>query len=128
MEWVPNVQSTGRAGEFLAAYILEAHGVECHRVDRQGADLWCKRGDKITTVQVKTASESVVDGNRAVYRYNTKTRDAAWFCFVALDTRLVLLRPAENVLTISTRIHQSTFTPANQGESVQHFISTLLSK
>jgi hypothetical protein len=46
----------GRAGEFLAAYILETHGVEVHHVDRAGADLWCKVRGSIVTVQVKACT------------------------------------------------------------------------
>jgi hypothetical protein len=45
----------GRAGEFLAAYILETHGIEVHHVDRAGADLWCKVRGSIVTVQVKAS-------------------------------------------------------------------------
>jgi uncharacterized protein (UPF0335 family) len=45
----------GRAGEFLAAYILETHGIEVHHVDRAGADLWCKVQGSIVTVQVKSS-------------------------------------------------------------------------
>ena len=54
-------EQTGRAGEFLAAYILESNGVECHRVDRRGDDLWCKLPNgRLVTVQVKAAAKPSV--------------------------------------------------------------------
>jgi hypothetical protein len=48
---VPPNTETGRRGEFLAAYILESHGIECHHVNREGADLWCKVQGRVFTVE-----------------------------------------------------------------------------
>ena len=54
-------EQTGRAGEFLAAYILENSGAECHRVDRRGDDLWFKlTNGKLVTVHVKIEAKASI--------------------------------------------------------------------
>jgi hypothetical protein len=90
----------GRAGEFLAAYILETHGVEVHHVDRAGADLWCKVRGSIVTVQVKACTAPAQSNARSTqyYTYKTQNADADWHCFVALDRELLLMRPSESIV------------------------------
>jgi hypothetical protein len=115
----------GRAGEFLAAYILETHGVEVHHVDRAGADLWCKVRGSIVTVQVK-ASHGSGQKQRAVvclyYTYATRNPVADWYCFVALDRELLLMRPSESIVATTTRIAPSEFNEANQRRTIEDMI------
>lgn len=120
-------RGTGRIGEFFAAFVLEKHGVECHHVDREGSDLWCKVRDSIVTVEVKAAScprDSGGGPSKRVprYNYNTSGNDAQWYCFVAVDLEMMLMRPASAVTTKHTRITPSCFTSAEQKRTIEEFL------
>jgi hypothetical protein len=115
----------GRAGEFLAAYILETHGVEVHHVDRAGADLWCKVRGSIVTVQVKTcrrARPTRKTSSVPYYSYFTQTRDADWYCLVALDRELLLMRPSSDILGPTLRLSPAEFNEANQRRSIEEML------
>jgi hypothetical protein len=116
----------GRAGEFLAAYILETHGVEVHHVDRAGADLWCKVQGSIVTVQVKACRAAAKSNTRsfAYYTYRTQPTDAGWYCFVALDRELLLMRPSAEVTSVTTRIAPSEFNEANQRRTIEEMLKS----
>jgi hypothetical protein len=125
-------EQTGRAGEFLAAYILESNGIECHRVDRRGDDLWCKLPNgKLVTVQVKAAANAKVPkvggpkANRsAYYRYHTATIcDADWYVFVALDLELIRLMPASEVNASSMNLSPHSFNANAQANDIAAFIN-----
>jgi hypothetical protein len=115
-------------GEFFAAYVLEKHGVECHHVDREGSDLWCKVRDSIVTVEVKAATGIRAGGGGPavrVPRYNFNTSrvpDADWYCFVAVDLELLLMRPASSVTTKHTSIGPKCFTLEAQEQSIEDFL------
>lgn len=112
----------GRAGEFLAAYILETHGVEVHHVDRSGADLWCKVKDRIVTVQVKACMKpgGPKENTRSPpYRYLVQSHGADWFAFVALDRQLMVMRPAADVAVSTLRIASSEFNEVNQRRTIE---------
>lgn len=113
---------TGRQGEFLAAYILETHGVEVHHVDREGADLWCKIGDTIKTIQVKSASQPTKSNSHTsvgYYNYLTRKLNADYFAFVALDRQLILVKPTKTITTKSTRFAPSEFNEVNQRKTIE---------
>jgi hypothetical protein len=114
----------GRAGEFLAAYILETHGVEVHHVDRAGADLWCKVRGSIVTVQVKSSQATAKTNDRSTpyYTYSTRNPAADWYCFVALDRELLLMRPSESIVATSTRFSPVEFNEANQRRTIEDMI------
>ena len=117
---------TGRRGEFLAAYILESHGIECHHVNRQGADLWCMVRGAVFTIEVKSASQQAKPrGNRKHnhYQFHTGKKSAEFFCFVALDRQLLLLRPADSVTAATTRISAPEFNEANQRRTIEELIN-----
>ena len=116
----------GRAGEFLAAYILETHGVEVHHVDRAGADLWCKVQGSIVTVQVKACTATAQSNVRSTqyYSYRTQNSDADWHCFVALDRELLLMRPSANIVAKTTRIAPSEFNEANQRRTIEEMMNS----
>ena len=125
-------EQTGRAGEFLAAYILESNGVECHRVDRRGDDLWCKLPDgRLVTVQVKTAAKALVpkkgrpEAKRSsYYRYHTATLcNADWYIFVALDLELIRLMPASEVNNSGANLSPHSFNANAQANDIAAFLS-----
>lgn len=123
-------RGTGRIGEFFAAYVLEKHGVECHHVDREGSDLWCKVRDSIVTVEVKAATCARVGGSpdgpkRAPrYHFNTSGNDASWYCFVAVDLELLLMRPASEVMVKHMSMNQNRFTLEAQEQSIEEFLNS----
>lgn len=117
----------GRAGEFLAAYILETYGVEVHHVDRAGADLWCKVRGSIITVQVKAcrrAQPSRSSSSVPYYTFFTKTRDADWYCFVAMDRQLVLMRPVLEIMSTTVRLAPMEFNEANQRRTIEEMLQS----
>jgi hypothetical protein len=116
----------GRAGEFLAAYILESFGVEVHHVSRDGADLWCKVRGSLTTVQVKAASypRTEAKGRKLQYGFFVRPVEVEWYCFIALDKRLLLMRPDAEVLTKTVRIDPAEFSEDNQRRTIEQFIES----
>ena len=116
----------GRAGEFLAAYILETFGVEVHHVSRDGADLWCKVRGSLTTVQVKAASypRTETKGRKLQYGFFVRPVEVDWYCFIALDKRLLLMRPDAEVLTTTVRIDPAEFSEDNQRRTIEQFIES----
>ncbi len=119
---------TGRQGEFLSAYILETHGIEVHHVDRAGADLWCKVNGKLVTLQVKAATAPRTAKKTAVpyYSYLTKKTDADYFCFVALDIQMILIRPTAKVTASTTRIAPADFNEFTQIGTIEALLSPTL--
>jgi len=122
-----SAHDTGRAGEFLASYILETFAVEVHHVSRDGADLWCKINDsRFVTIDVKTASEPKDTSRRSGrYRFWTpqKTAKVDYYGFVALDKQLLILTPTANVTTGTTSIAQSNFNEGNQRRTIEEMIA-----
>lgn len=102
---------TGRAGEFYAAFILETLGIECHHVDREGADLWCKLpNDTLFTVQVKTAQKQTTSRKKYQnYRYNLKKSNFDYYCFVALDIKKIRILPRSKFPTQKSTAFKKEF-------------------
>lgn len=121
----PNTE-TGRRGEFLAAYILESHGIECHHVNREGADLWCKVQGRVFTVEVKSAS-AVAKSDRGrpsrYYQFHTNKKAAEFYCFVALDRQLVVVRSSALITGLTMRILNAEFNEANQRRTIEELIN-----
>ena len=116
----------GRAGEFLASYILETFGIEVHHVSRDGADLWCKvNGSRIVTVDVKTASKpSSTKRVHNVYRFHTPGRVTIdYHAFVALDRQLLLMQPFEPDGPKTTTLSTSSFNETNQRRTIEEMIA-----
>jgi len=112
-------------GEFLAAYLFEAHGIEAVHVDRDGADLWVQLPDgRLATVSVKAATRPVIDSARrktARYCFNHRCRLEVvnFYAFVALDRRLVVVLPARAVTGSSTRISEAAMTEEAMAASIE---------
>jgi hypothetical protein len=122
-----NKADIGRAGEFLAAYILETHGIEVHHVDRAGADLWCKVQGSIITVQVKACQQvRSTNSHTSVpyYTYSTRNPVADWYAFVALDRELLLMRPSSLIMAVTTRVSPSEFNEANQRRTIEEMMNS----
>jgi len=123
---VDDNSKTGRRGEFLAAYVLESNGVECHHVDRNGSDLWCRVNDKVYTIEVKSSSRAArsTKGLRSShYQFHTRVHTADFYCFVALDRQLLLLRPASQITAKCLRILAEEFNPSNQSMTIAELIN-----
>jgi hypothetical protein len=122
-----NRHEIGRRGEFLASYILESHGVECHHVNRDGSDLWAKVRETIITIEVKSASKPTLQ-NRVVvlptYNFNLRRRDADWFCFVALDRQLVIMRPRSELIVKTVRFKPFEFNEQNQRRTIEELLNS----
>lgn len=120
---------TGRQGEFLAAAVLERYGVECHHVDRKGADLWCKHpySGRLFTVEVKTASKPVqYGGDRRKPRYEYHTARVEPFgvlCLVALDLGLIMPRVlAGDTVHRKIRVRPEDFTEDAQTKAIEEML------
>jgi hypothetical protein len=123
--------SVGRAGEFFASTVLEAHGIYTVHVQIPDDDLWCRTpSGNIFRVQVKASNGPTVDriGARSqlpIYRFRTGRRKQSYngiYIFVALDVRLCTAmswsadgqRPP-----MSIRVPASKFTSADEIESIE---------
>lgn len=119
--------STGRAAEFFVAYLLETYGAECHRVNGQYADIWCRVGDKIRMVEVKASSGPFVPFQKAkhkTYQFKTDSKKMGWYCFVAMDRQLVLMYPVEQIKSKTYRITPSEFNSENQRRTIEEFLES----
>jgi hypothetical protein len=52
------------------------------------------------------------------YNYATRNPNADYFCFVALDLRLLLMRPVSSITASTVRILPAEFTEENQQKTV----------
>jgi len=95
-------------------------------VDRAGSDLWCKVRETITTVQVKASSKPVRYGAdvRETYTFHTPKIDVDWYCFVALDKQLLLMRKSDSFETSKLRISPNEFNEANQRRTIEEFLES----
>jgi hypothetical protein len=97
---------TGRAGEFLCAYLLERHfGLEVHHVRTTEDDLWC-RNDSGAVIRVQVKSANLRGRNRFEYFTGTR-RGADVYAFVAIGKDMMLLKSCEWVGD-KTRININT--------------------
>ena len=120
-------QSTGRVGEYFAAYVLESNGIETHRVDVHHSDLWCRVRETLCMVEVKSVS-SPRAYSRAItpkYHFNISGNKQGWYCFVALDRQLLLLRPVSDVRgKVSLSISPEEFNAGNQRRTIDRFMES----
>lgn len=122
-----NRHEIGRQGEFLAAYILESNGIECHHVDRDGADLWCKVRGTIVTIEVKSASRPTMQSKDVItptYNFNIRKQKATWFCFVALDRQLLILKSGAETKTSTVRFKTFEFNEQNQRRTIEELLNS----
>jgi hypothetical protein len=114
----------GRAGEFLAAFILEQHGLRTTHVDLPGDDLWCShpRGHLIR-VQVKSASRASRPKDRKIIRYNfkvgTKHPYNGVFIIAAMDLKLCLACTWDDIPPSTYKVDPIAFTKDAQSASIK---------
>jgi len=112
----------GRAGEYLAAHILEMAGIEAYRVDGD-CDLILNIDGALVRMEVKAAS--AVYKPRNFYRYYIRSYNADVYAFVALDLGLMRLRMTGE-LSASGEISYvpARFTPDNQAADIARLVET----
>lgn len=123
-----SLEGIGRAGEFLAASILEARGSRASHVTIYGTDLWVETpSGRMLRIQVKTASKSVPPTGpyKEVYRFVNARKTQAHhppdlYLFVALDRQLILIRDTMAVGGI--RVAAKQFTPENQEATIAKYL------
>lgn len=115
----------GRRGEFLAAYILECHGIRTTHVDLPHDDLWCHapNGDLIR-VQVKsTLCPRNYSTDRSIKKYHFKINSAVpyqgIYIFCALDKHLALAFKRDDTGQKSIKLNPDCFTREAQDESIR---------
>ena len=122
-----HAQSMGRVGEYFAAYVLEANGIETHRVDVHHSDLWCRVRDTLHMVEVKAVSAPKAY-SRAVtarYHFNLSGKKKGWYCFVALDRQLLLMRPVSEIRAKSSfSLAVEEFNAENQRRTIEQFLES----
>lgn len=125
-----DTRKTGRAGEYLAAFLFEMSGqVEVHHVDRTDYDLICRVSDgKLVKVQVKAASNATKRTAKHVtptYAFYNKrdALDVDYFCFVALDQMRMRLVKSQDVKVKYTTMRVEEFSDELQAADLAAFIS-----
>jgi hypothetical protein len=122
-------EGVGRAGEFLAASILEARGVRASHVAMYGTDLWVETPTgRMLRVQVKTSSRpsKPVRGRSETYRFLNQSRprsgvpDPHVYCLVALDLGLMVVVP--RMAKGGSRVAASRFTEAEQEAGIAEYL------
>ena len=119
-----HAQSRGRVGEYFAAYVLESNGIEAHRVDVHHSDLWCRIDETLVMVEVKSVSAPKAYGSNVSlkYHFNVGANKQGWFCFVALDRQLLLLRPVSEFRgKRSLALLPEEFNAENQRRTIEEF-------
>jgi len=114
--------SIGRAGEYLAAHILETAGIEAYRVDGD-FDLILNIDGALVRMEVKASSQKTKGRN--LYRFYVDNRNADIYAFVALDLGLMRLRMTGE-LNASGEIGYgpARFTPDNQAADIARLVET----
>ena len=125
-----DTRKTGRAGEYLAAFLFEMSGqVEVHHVDRTDYDLICRVSDgQLVKVQVKAASSATTRTAKHVtptYAFYNKrdALDVDYFCFVALDQMRMRLVRSQDVKVKYTTMRVEEFSDELQAADLAAFIS-----
>lgn len=121
-------QYIGRAGEFLAAFLLETNGLRTTHVDIPGDDLWCAHpSGRVYRVQVKSSLSSRNFGGRHApsYTYNIRSREtySGVYVFVAIDKMLCIARRWDDTPPSTVRYQSDAFTPEVQIETIKREFS-----
>lgn len=124
-------RTTGRAGEFLAAFFFEMHGVQCHHVDRDGVDLigMFDDGRPPVSIQVKSTSGRYnrSDGSGRLekkYRFNVQgARTYDYVAFVSLDLMTMVVYPKEAIASRHTfLVSVDEFTEENMKATIEKML------
>jgi hypothetical protein len=120
-----NNRQIGRAGEFLAAYILEQHNIRCTHVDIDRDDLWGVTASKtFHRIQVKAASKPIIHAkHHKSPKYSFVTNGLVGYrgivIFAALDLGLILCTLGSEIKSQSHKVKPELFTVEAQTESIK---------
>ena len=114
----------GRAGEFLAAFLLEQQGLRTTHVDLPGDDLWCAHpSGHLLRVQVKTAAHPQKPKDRPTGRYNFKINIGrpylGIFVLVVADLKLCIARTWDDIPPVTVKLRQEIFTEDAQSATIK---------
>jgi hypothetical protein len=59
-----------------------------------------------------------------MYTYHTPKIDVDWYCFVALDRQLLLMKKSGSFDTAKLRILPNEFNEANQRRTIEEFLES----
>ena len=120
-----NNRQIGRAGEFLAAYILEQHDIRCTHVDIDRDDLWGVTPSKaFYRIQVKAASRPILHAkHHTIPKYSFVTKGLTGYggiiILAALDLGLILCKLGSEIKSQSQKVKPELFTVEAQTESIK---------
>jgi hypothetical protein len=111
-ERISAANTTGRLGEIIVTFHLEANAIQTAVVDREEIDLWVRTPDKrMLTVQIKTCSAPKTHKGRRpdCYSFHIPAKSSAdLFALVALDRGIVLFYPTGTPRIASIKSEQFT--------------------
>ena len=92
----------GRAGEFLAAYVLTMYDIKVGHIDVTGDDLWCRTQKNFYQCQVKTTIGKYLSSKEKrlpKYHFQLKNNQnyPGIFVLVALDAKLILCKKWDDI-------------------------------
>lgn len=114
----------GRAGEFLAAYILTMYDIKVGHIDVTGDDLWCRTKKNFYQCQVKTTIGKYLSSKEKrlpKYHFQLKNNQhyPGVFILVALDTKLILCKKWDDIPVKVFKIRPEEFTEEAQDKSIK---------
>ncbi|MAS98954.1 MAG: hypothetical protein CMF29_08570 [Kiritimatiellaceae bacterium] len=114
----------GRAGEFLAAYVLTMYDIKVGHIDVTGDDLWCRTQKNFYQCQVKTTIGKYLSSKEKrlpKYHFQLKNNQnyPGVFILVALDTKLILCKKWDEIPVKVFKIRPEEFTEEAQDKSIK---------
>tara|TARA_B100000965_G_C19576368_1_gene751472 strand:- start:541 stop:933 length:393 start_codon:yes stop_codon:yes gene_type:complete len=114
----------GRAGEFLAAYVLTMYDIKVGHIDVTGDDLWCRTQKNFYQCQVKTTIGKYLSSKEKrlpKYHFQLKNNQnyPGVFVLVALDAKLILCKKWDDIPVKVFKIRPEEFTEEAQDKSIK---------
>tara|TARA_B100000073_G_scaffold345093_2_gene353325 strand:- start:268 stop:660 length:393 start_codon:yes stop_codon:yes gene_type:complete len=114
----------GRAGEFLAAYVLTMYDIKVGHIDVTGDDLWCRTQKNFYQCQVKTTIGKYLSSKEKrlpKYHFQLKNNQhyPGVFILVALDAKLILCKKWDDIPVKVFKIRPEEFTEEAQDKSIK---------
>lgn len=114
----------GRAGEFLAAYVLTMYDIKVGHIDVTGDDLWCRTQKNFYQCQVKTTIGKYLSSKEKrlpKYHFQLKNNQnyPGIFVLVALDAKLILCKKWDDIPVKVFKIRPEEFTEEAQDKSIK---------
>lgn len=118
----------GRAGEFLAAYVLTTYNITVSHLDVTGDDLWCRSKDRFYQCQVKaTTAAHLTSKEKRIPKYHFQLKNnqnyPGIFILVALDKKLLLCKKWDEIPVKVFKIKPEEFTEEAQDKSIRRIFT-----